>query len=325
MKTMWQKILITTLWAAAAVIVSLLLIAAMAKKESLPCAGVNIEIKAANDLVFLNKQKVMEALKTNNAAKGTATAKIDLGKTESELEKNPWVKNAELYFDNKQELHVLIDERTPVARVFTVSGRSFYIDSSCKKLPLSDELSARVPVFTSFPSDKIKLSKPDSALLADVKTVAMYIMDDSFLSAQVAQVDITNNGRFEISPVAGNQLIRIGDAEDLDEKFSKLLAFYRQVWSRSAADKYAVIDVQYKNQVIAVKSNGTTNFSDSSFAIQPAPAINIVQQDSVVATPKQVIAKSKNLKVKSNNTVNSKEVKQQNKNQQAKAVMKKVN
>lgn len=321
---MWQKILIATLWAAAAVIISLLLIAAMAKKESLPCAGVNIEIKAANDMVFLNKQKVMEALKANNAAKGTATAKIDLGKTETELEKNPWVKNAELYFDNKQELHVLIDERTPVARVFTLSGRSFYIDSSCKKLPLSDELSARVPVFTSFPSDKIKLSKPDSALLADVKTVAMYIMGDSFLSAQVAQVDITSNGRFEILPVAGNQLIRIGDAEDLDEKFTKLLAFYQQVWSKSAADKYAVIDVQYKNQVVAVKGNGTVNLSDSSFAIQPAPAINITQQDSAAAASKQAVANSKNLKVKSNNTVRNKDVKQ-NKNQQAKAVMKKVN
>ena len=85
----------------------------------------------------------------------------------------------------------MIEEREPIARVFTLQGSSFYIDSSCMRLPLSDKLSARVPMFTSFPSDKKILSRPDSLVLNDVKQIAQYIQQDSFLMAQVAQIDIT--------------------------------------------------------------------------------------------------------------------------------------
>ncbi|MGM3198787.1 cell division protein FtsQ/DivIB, partial [Bacillus cereus group sp. BC241] len=84
---------------------------------------------------------------------------------ETSLETNPWVRNAEMYIDNQQVLQVLIEERQPVARVFTIQGGSFYVDSSGMRLPLSEKLSARVPMFTGFPSDNVKLSKPDSVLL----------------------------------------------------------------------------------------------------------------------------------------------------------------
>ena len=39
------------------------------------------------------------------------------------------------------------------------------------------------------------------------------------LLAQVAQVDITSQRTYEIVPLVGNQLIKIGNAENLDEKF----------------------------------------------------------------------------------------------------------
>jgi len=69
-----------------------------------------------------------------------------------------------------------------------LNGNSYYIDSSCKRLPLSDELSARVPMFTSFRSEKKVLSRPDSLVLQDIKHIAQYIRRDSFLMAQVAQL-----------------------------------------------------------------------------------------------------------------------------------------
>jgi len=72
-------------------------------------------------------------------------------------------------------------------------------------------------MFTSFPSDKKKLSKPDSLVMDDVKHIAQYIQKDSFLMAQVAQIDITPQRTYEITPVLGDQLIKIGNADDLEE------------------------------------------------------------------------------------------------------------
>ena len=42
-------------------------------------------------------------------------------------------------------LKVNVDESEPIARIFTAMGKSFYIDSTGKRLPLSDKISAKLP------------------------------------------------------------------------------------------------------------------------------------------------------------------------------------
>lgn len=338
---MWKKIITISLWSLLAVATCTLLIAAMQKKEEKECTDIKVEINGAHDHVFVDKKDVMLVMQNNSAAKGKATAAIDLQKIETMLSKNAWVKKADLFFDNKQVLHVNIEEREPLARLFTLSGNSYYIDSSCKRLPLSDELSARVPMFTSFPSDKKVLSHPDSLLLQDVKKIAQYIQQDSFLLAQTAQVDITPQHRFEIIPVLGNQLIRIGDAENIDEKFAKLLAFYKQVWGKTGFEKYEIIDVQYKDQVVATKRGAAkpgmdtakamqqlgniqqqikSVMNDTSFAVPILKPAAVVKQDSV----KHITANTNNIK---NSTKKPVVIKKTNKpaakKKQPKAVMKK--
>ncbi len=339
---MWKKIIIISLWSLLAVATCTLLIAAMQKKEEKKCTDIEVEINGAHDHVFVDKKDVMLVMQNNGAAKGKATAAIDLQKIETTLSKNAWVKKADLFFDNKQVLHVNIEEREPLARLFTLSGNSYYIDSSCKRLPLSDELSARVPMFTSFPSDKKVLSHPDSLLLQDVKKIAQYIQQDSFLLAQTAQVDITPQHTFEIIPVLGNQLIRIGDAENLDEKFAKLLAFYKQVWGKTGFEKYEVIDVQYKDQVVATKRGAAkpgmdtakamqqlgniqqqikSVMNDTSFAVPILKPAMVVKEDTV----KHIAAKTNNIKNAAKKpAVIKKTSKQVANKKQPKAVMKKT-
>jgi cell division protein FtsQ len=149
-------------------------------------------------------------------------------------------------------LHVTVIEKEPVARIFTSEGNSFYIDSLGRKLPLSDKLSARVPLFTGFPDKKI-LSVKDSVLLNDVKMTANFIINDPFWMSQVAQIDITTDRQFEMIPVVGNHLVKLGNGENIDQKFRRLMMFYKQVLSKTGFDKYKLINVQYKGQVVASK------------------------------------------------------------------------
>ena len=277
---MWKKILAISLWSLLAVATCTLLIAAMQKKDEKKCTGINVEINGAHDLVFVDKKVVLKLVQNNGAEKNKTVSAIDLQKIENLLSRNAWVKDAELFFDNKQLLHVTVDEREPIARIFTMQGNSYYIDSTCKHLPLSDELSARVPMFTSFPGDKKVLSKPDSAVLQDVKKIAQYIQQDSFWLAQIAQVDITPQGTYEIIPLLGNQVIRIGDAENLDEKFAKLMGFYKQVWSKTGFEKYEIIDVQYEGQIVATKRGETNINIDTSKAMMQMD--NAMQQMKTV-------------------------------------------
>src|SRR5215212_708429 len=265
---MWKKSLHISLWSLAISGICTLFIAAMQKKEEKKCSDINIEVNGANNHVFVDKKDILEIISEAGAAKGKEISAIELKKIEERIEKNAWIKKAELFFDNRQVLHANITEREPIARVFTLQGRSYYIDSSCHQLPLSDKLSARVPMFTSFPSDKKILSRPDSSVLMDVKQIAQYIQTDSFWIAQVAQIDITHNGTYEMIPVVGDQIIRLGNATNLDEKFTKLKNFYQQVWAKTGFEKYEIIDVQYANQVVATKRGAGKLYMDKARAMQ---------------------------------------------------------
>jgi hypothetical protein len=130
---------------------------------------------------------------------------------------------------DNEVLKVSIEEREPIARLFSTSGTSFYIDSMLFKLPLSDTYSAKVPVFTGFPSDKTILSELDSIILKQVKRLSMAIQKDSFHTAMIEQIDITPQLTFEFIPKIGNQLIQFGTATDIDAKLYKLKLFYKKV------------------------------------------------------------------------------------------------
>ena len=265
-----RKILVFSVWTILLAGTVVLLVAAMSKKDSEFISGLEVKISGVQDNCFIDKSDVLDLLQKVNGKdlKKTKVSSLDLTKMEAHLEKDEWVKKAEMFFDNNNVLQIKITEREPIARIFTVSGTSFYIDSSLTRLPLSGKFSARLPVFTSFPTAVKVLKRKDSILLNQVKIMSEYIGSHPFWMAQVDQVDITADATFELIPKLGNQVIRFGDAANYKEKFNKLLAFYKQVQTIIGWNKYSVLDIQYKNQVIGVSRNAAEIKSDSLRAIQ---------------------------------------------------------
>lgn len=212
----------------------------------------------------------MEALKVSENANPVAKSigSFNLKKLEQQLMQDIWIKTAELYFDNNEVLQVTINEREPVARVFTNTGASFYIDDSLTMLPLSKKYSARLPVFTGFPTNRKVLSKADSSLLQDIKVISLAIQKDSFCMAMIDQVDINENNVFEMVPKIGNQLIVFGDAQHVEAKLDKMKIFYKQVMVKTGWNYYSVIDVSYNNQVLARRKGAADVSTDSLRALQ---------------------------------------------------------
>ncbi len=263
---MLKKRIILSLWWLLAVVVAGLLIAAAQQKKNATCSDIKVDIQGSEGHVFVDEKEITDKLKVNGAYKGESIKNINLRTLETILKKQPWIQNVELYFDNGAVLQVKIKEREPIARVITWQGSSFYIDSSGMRLPLSRDYSAHVPVFTSFTSDKKKLSKPDSLLLNDVKNIALFIQQDSFWNAQVSQVVITPQSTFNIIPVIGNQTIILGSADSLASKFNRLMAFYKQVWSKTGFEKYETVNVSFDGQVVAARRGEPKPYVDSALA-----------------------------------------------------------
>ena len=258
-------ILIGTLWVSLGAGLLVLLVAAVRMRDKQNCKGVQIQISGVSNNFFIDKTDIREIIAghENNRITGRPVSDFDLISLEKTLEKEVWVKEAQLFFDNNNILNVLVEEREPVARIFTTSGGTFYIDSSSHRLPLSEKFSANVPVFTGFPSDVMIFSKPDSILLLSIRNLSMKIAADSFLMAMIDQVDITPQRYFEMIPKIGNQVIKFGDASDADKKFEKLKLFYKKVMTKVGWSRYSVINLQYRNQVVA-KIRGKDDVKEDS-------------------------------------------------------------
>lgn len=272
---MWKKWLQISLWGLLGCGCIVLLVAAVQVKNNKLCSGIVVDIDSNGEKAFISEKDITEVLQKNGVVKGAVLSDVHPWLVEAELEKNAWIRDAQLFFDNNQVLTVKIAERLPIARMFAVDGSSFYIDTAGNKLPLSDKFSVRVPVFTSYPANKKGLTAQDSVIVADVKHIAQYIQQDSFFTAQVGQVDIMPNGTYQVIPVIGNQVIKLGNGDDIAGKFSRLYAFYKQVWSKTGFEKYDTVDVQYAGQVVAARRGESSTPVIDTTAANPANAATV--------------------------------------------------
>jgi len=239
--------------------ITTLLIAANRKEREHVCTEILIGIKGNEGKFYVEKEdvlKLMEKIMSGSLLQRPVTT-INLKQLEKGLKTNPWIKKAELYFDSKDELHVFIEEREPVARVFTTQGGSFYMDSSGARMPLLDKMSIRVPVVTGFTSAR-RFNFEDSALLYQTLQVVEFIYGNEFWNAQVGQIVITSQRKFELIPVIGDHIIKLGEGEDVSAKLNTLYIFYKQVMSKVGFNKYAALDVEFKGQVVAIKKEPTS-------------------------------------------------------------------
>jgi len=260
-KRIIKNIIVFSAWMLVISGVVVLLVAANRKESHHVCRDVSISLKGSGEKFYIETEDVLHMIQRNGELKGKEIKLVNLSGMEKMLQTNPWIKDAELYFDNSDVLHVRVEEREPIARVFTTGGYSFYIDSSGFRLPLLQKMSIRLPVVTGFIHGG-EWNSADSTLMQEVKEVAGFIYGNEFWNAQVGQIDITPNREFELIPVIGDHIIRIGHGEKVGEKLARLYVFYRQVLNKTGFSKYSVLDLRFDGQVVA-QNKGAVSAVDS--------------------------------------------------------------
>ena len=185
-----RRIIFISIWLAAGTGFIVLIIAAVNGRNHQVCKGYAIEIKEANKALFIDKKDIEKVLTANKTItiKNKPVKNIDLNIIEARIKKESWVKDAEIFFDNNEMLKVIVEQRIPIARMFSSSGGSFYIDSSGQRMPLSEKMSARLPVFTGYPIDGKKNRTPqERKLIRDIKDLSLFLLNDPFWMAQIAR------------------------------------------------------------------------------------------------------------------------------------------
>ena len=77
-----------------------------------------------------------------------------------------------------------------------------------------------------------------------------FINENPFWKAQIAQIDITNNGELILYPQVTKQYVEFGTVENMRVKFKRLKMFYKNILPQQGWNKYSRISLKFKDQII---------------------------------------------------------------------------
>ena len=264
----FKQIAFIALWSI--LIIGLLLSLGFVNKEqdSLLCKSLDIKVNQDDDVYFLNKMDIQQLIKERgDSIIGQPKSTVNIPELENALNSHPDIASSEVYITVNGEVKVKVTQRKPIIRIINTNGDSYYLDIEGTLMPLSDKYTARVLIangdiiepyakrytysIARIAADSV-MSK--NSMLDELYAMANYINADEFWKAQVQQIYVNTDKDMELVPRVGDQKIIFGDTTAMDEKFKKLLTFYRQGLNTTGWwDKYSTINLKFKNQIVCTK------------------------------------------------------------------------
>jgi cell division protein FtsQ len=239
-------------------LVLLLIFFAFNRRKKGDVKKIQVEIKhlVGGDDDFIKEKDIKELIRRSFEVnlEETSIGQIDVERVERVIEQDPFVENAETFVDAAGNLNITIIQREPICRIIDNNGMNYYIDKQGIQMPRSRYFSARVPVVTgAIPPHVPNFLNLKKHGLKDVYTLINILDNDPFYKTFVQQINMDASGEFTLVPILGDQKIRIGNLDDLDDKLKRLRIFYEEAMPYEGWKKYSSISLKYKGQIVCKK------------------------------------------------------------------------
>lgn len=208
---------------------------------------------AQEDGNFFTDQLEVMSLMTIDASDfivGSELSELNPKVLEERIEKNPFIKDAQVYRDLKGTLKVSVEQSKPIARVLIKGGEDKYIDMDGRILPVNAKHTARVPLFETTFDFSWEKDLNESTYGSKVFELLKFVEASEFWRAQIAHVIVLENGDVELLPQVTKQKIALGKPENLDAKFARLKIFYKEILPKKGWNTYSLVNLKYDNQII---------------------------------------------------------------------------
>ena len=209
------------------------------------------EIVINSENKFLDRYRI-ESLITEKMGKDSIIKNADI--IEKNILANPFVKEIKLYQDLSNKLIVDLVQYQPIARLVSENKKDFYIDLHGNIFPTSTKFSERVLLIHTDDNINYDLKNINSTDYGKkIFTMINYIINDTFLSKIISEIDINYDKNIIIYPQVSKQKIIFGYPEQIDVKFDKLMLFYKKVLPAKGWNTYKTVNLKFKNQIICDK------------------------------------------------------------------------
>jgi cell division protein FtsQ len=231
------------------------------------CTGVEIVVRDSLRTGFMTPRSIRGLLDRNGLKPtGELLREIDLPELERVIAAQPYVRKVDVFTSLDGVVRIEVEQHTPVLRVQSENGYRFYLSADGRVMPLRrTSVPADVPVVTGLPTfsfgtefagkipetgEDEKISDKNAIFCRNLINFVEFLKNDPFWGDQVVQIDIVPENEVELIPRVGTGIIRLGDLEGYKEKLDKLFRFYRRGLAYEGWNKYSVIDIRFRDQVI---------------------------------------------------------------------------
>jgi cell division protein FtsQ len=231
------------------------------KINAMLCGGVTIEIRDSSEYHFVTKRELRNLVtESNGRVLGVPLKELAIPEIEERISRLRELKVAEVYTSIDGILHVYVDQRDPIMRVIA-DGGDYFVDKEGVVIRRKGLYTPRLHVVGGNITITSKMLNGVSVLdtsikrsvLKDIYTLVKYINGDSFWSAQIDQIYVDNDNEIDLIPRLGNSLVHLGTIENYEGKLRNLEAFYRNVLPETGWNKYGLINLEYKDQIVCRK------------------------------------------------------------------------
>ncbi|MDH6535100.1 cell division protein FtsQ [Parabacteroides sp. 52] len=215
------------------------------REQDMICHDLEVIVKDSLDKHFVNEQDILSLLKRvelNPIDKPMSAVNTD--QIETELLKNQMISNVEAYKTPSGKIKLEVKQKIPILRILGTQG-SYYVDNQGSIMPVSARYVAYVPVVSGYVEKELAMT--------DLYKFALFLQKNDFWNNQIEQVYVHPNKDIELIPRVGNHRIVLGSFDGFEEKLDNLQLFYKQTIPKMGWEKYSIINLKYKNQIVCTK------------------------------------------------------------------------
>ena len=215
------------------------------KSQGEVCASVEVEVINADSTSFVTPQGVLSDLEHQGMKfVGKRMADIDASDIEEILGNSPYLEFADIVKCSEGKLLIRVSQLLPVLRVFD-GENSYYVNRAGKRMDASIYYHTDVPVVQGHFTNKY----PATRLLPLID----YVESDSLLRSLVTMYTVRDSNNIMIVPQISGHVVNMGNASGFENKFAKLLLFYREVMPKRGWNTFDTISVKWDHQIVATR------------------------------------------------------------------------
>jgi len=224
-----------------------------------PCRRILINITDSSDYHFVTKRHLMNLVYGNSSKiLGRPLRDVPITDIERRIQTLRELKEAEVYTAIDGTLHVYINQRNPIMRIIPDEGGDFFVDEDGFVFRKRNLYNPRLHIIegnidiTPAMLDSVSIldTTIKNTILKDIYHFVDYIRGNSFWSAQIDQIYVNQKNEIDLIPRVGNHTVHMGTFENYKDKLKNLKAFYEKVLPEVGWNKYSVINLEFRDQVV---------------------------------------------------------------------------